>query len=260
VPTLVKRVLGAALALAGLGLAATGVWLSVHLGTEGAATFTLRPTQSAPVVLGPRVVNRLDMPVTVTARAAGGAPVWIGVAAPSDAGSALGSGGLTMVDGVSVRDWALLSRQDGTGPAPELVHTDLWRAQASGRGQASIRLNQANAPETVVVTADGSAVRTVSMSVAKKTWFVQALLAAISGVLLAIAGATIALTAGRPPVAWESITPPDAVAGSRRATAGLRRAAARSRGTAAGTRSTASRGGRDYQPRRAAAKSEKATP
>jgi hypothetical protein len=233
----VKRVLGAVLALLGLGVAVVGVWLTLHLGTVGRAAFTMRPAEDGPVVLGPEVVNRVDLPVTVTARAAGGATVWIGIAAPTDARSALGSGGQTVVRGVSFRDWGLLSRRTGSGAARELVHTDLWRVQSSGKGAASVTLSQANAPETVVVTVDGGPVRSVAMSVAKRTWFVQSLLAALSGLLLAIAGITVAVTAGRPPVAWESLAPMSG------------------RGDEADARAV--RQARGYQPRRAATKSQR---
>jgi hypothetical protein len=207
VPTPAKRALGAVLALVGLGLCVVGAWFTVHLGTSGTATFTLRPAEDGPVVIGPGVINRVALPVTIRARAAGGAGVWIGVAAPTDARSAVDKGALTVVDGVSVRDWALLSRRDGSGAAPELVHADLWRQQAIGKGSAAVTLLQASAPETVVITGDGGKVDSVTLSLGKKTWFVQSLLAALSGLLLAVAGVTIAITAGRPPGSWESLAP-----------------------------------------------------
>lgn len=206
-PTLAKRALGALLALVGLGVCVVGVWFTVHLGTSGTAAFTLRPTEDGPVVIGPDVVNRVDLRVTIRARAADGGGVWIGVAAPTDARSAVDKGALTVVDGVSVRDWTLLSHRAGSGEAPELVHADLWRQQATGKGGATVTVLQASAPETVVITANGGKVDSVILSVEKKTWFVQALLAALSGLLLAVAGLTIALTAGRPPASWELLAP-----------------------------------------------------
>jgi hypothetical protein len=207
VPTLAKRALGAVLALVGLGVCVVGVWFTVHMGTSGTAAFTLRPTDDGPVVIGPDVVNRVDLRVTIRARAVDGGGVWIGVAAPTDARSAVDEGALTVVNGVSVRDWTLLSHPVGSGEAPELVHADLWRQQATGKGDTAVTVLQASAPETVVITADGGKVDSVTLSVQKKTWFVQALLAALSGLLLAVAGLTIALTAGRPPASWESLAP-----------------------------------------------------
>lgn len=206
-PTLAKRALGAVLALVGLGVCVVGVWFTLHLGTGGTAAFTLQPAEDGPVVIGPDVVNRVDLRVKIRARAVDGGGVWIGVAAPTDARSAVDKGALTVVDGVSVRDWTLLSHRVGSGEAPELVHADLWRQQATGKGDARVTVLQASAPETVVITADSGKVDSVTLSVEKKTWFVQALLAALSGLLLAVAGLTITLTAGRPPASWESVAP-----------------------------------------------------
>jgi hypothetical protein len=96
------------------------------------------------------------------------------------------------------------------------VHADLWRQQATGKGDARVTVLQASAPETVVITADSGKVDSVTLSVEKKTWFVQALLAALSGLLLAVAGLTITLTAGRPPASWESLAPGTELRRSRR--------------------------------------------
>lgn len=293
-PTLAKRALGAVLALVGLGVCVVGVWFTVHLGTSGTAAFTVRPSEDGPVVIGPDVVNRVDLRVTIRARAVDGGGVWIGVAAPTDARSAVDEGALTVVDGVSVRDWTLLSHRAGSGEAPELVHADLWRQQATGKGDATVTVLQASAPETVVITADGGKVDSVTLSVQKKTWFVQALLAALSGLLLAVAGLTIALTAGRPPASWESLAPGTEPRRSRRHSRSMGRTGRNAResgsatpeprsasgttdpassttnpasdrpttdaggaGADAGGSSRSNKGsGRGYQPRRAAAKGE----
>jgi hypothetical protein len=168
------------------------------------------------------------------------------------------------------------------------VHADLWRQQDSGKRDAMVTVLQASAPETVVVTADRGKVDSVTLSVEKKTWFVQSLLAALSGFLLAVAGVTVALTAGRPPVSWESVPPgveprrshrrssrsrggsDSATGGSGPATGGSDPAtgssdpAAGSSDPAAGSSGPDDGGpsrsrkssGRAYQPRRAAAKGE----
>ena len=65
--TIVARVVGALLALAGLALTVVGVWFATQLGTSGTAEFTVRPATGDPLVIRPDVLNRVDADVVVTA-------------------------------------------------------------------------------------------------------------------------------------------------------------------------------------------------
>ena len=69
--TIVKRVVGALLALVGLALTAAGVWLAAELGSSGTAQFTVHPATADPVLIGPDVLNRVDADVVVTATPTG---------------------------------------------------------------------------------------------------------------------------------------------------------------------------------------------
>ena len=100
--TIVKRVVGALLALAGLALTAVGVWFAVQLGPSGTAAFSVHPATTDPVLIGPDVLNRVDADVVVTATPSDGATVWMALANPSDATAVLGPARHVDVTGVSV--------------------------------------------------------------------------------------------------------------------------------------------------------------
>lgn len=188
-PVIAKRALGALLAVLGLALAATGGWFVSHLGTTGTATFTTTVEGDRPVVLGPSVLNRVDVPVTVRATAADGADVWIGRSSPSDAETALEGGQHTAVTGVAVREWALVTDARDGEPAPDLGRLDLWGAQSAGPGAASMVVQQDGVPETVVITAPGEgSLATVEASWPKRTWFYQSVVVIVAGLLLALVG------------------------------------------------------------------------
>src|SRR5215203_3308915 len=127
--TIVKRVVGVLLALVGLALTVVGAWFATQLGTSGTATFTVRPSTTDPVLIGPDVLNRVDADVVVTATPTAGGSVWMALANPSDAAAVVGGSAHLEVTGVSVRDWALLTSTTGSGSAPELGEADLWRQQ-----------------------------------------------------------------------------------------------------------------------------------
>ena len=185
---LVTRVLGAVLALVGLALTVVGVWFATQLGGAGTATFTATPSGSGPVVLGPDVLNRVDADVVVTASSSGGGRTWMALANPSDATAVLGGSSRTEVTGVSVRDWRLLTAQRGTGAPAPLATAELWRNEDDAQGRVSMTVEQADAPETVVVVAESGTVDRVTLTVSDKTWFVEAVVAALVGVFLVVVG------------------------------------------------------------------------
>jgi hypothetical protein len=188
-----KRALFAAVAVIGLVLLLVGAWFTVHLGSSGSAVFRATPAKGAVVVVEPSVLNRIDRPVTITAVAAPGTSIWMGRTSPSDARAIVGGADHTTVEGAHVRDWSLVQSRSGTGSAPRLGTADIWRQTATGAGRVRLNVDQAGAPESVVIAApDGKPVDLTSLTVTvtRPTWFFQALLAALVGLLAVAGGAT----------------------------------------------------------------------
>jgi hypothetical protein len=200
--TTVKRVVGALLALAGLALTVVGVWFAAQLGTSGTAEFTVRLDTADPVLIGPDVLNRVDQDVVVTATPAAGDTVWMALANPSDATAVVGGSEHVAVTGVSVRSWSLLTQTTGTGSAPALGAADLWRQQDDAQGPVSLTVEQSGAPETVVVAAEGGRIDSLNLKVTDKSWFVEAVVAALIGLFLLVAGVVLVTSRHRhhPPV------------------------------------------------------------
>lgn len=187
-----KRAALGVLTLAGLVLAGAGVWFLSHLGLSGSASFSAAPSSNRVVVLDPSVLNRVDSPVTITARARDGGEVWMGRATPSDAASLAGRAAATSVTGVTLGGWQLETAQQGSGAAPALATADLWRQQAAGKGSATMTVEQEDAPETVVVaTASGKPADLAELTVRweRQIWSIEAIAALVLGLLLAAAGA-----------------------------------------------------------------------
>lgn len=186
------RALFAALTVIGLALLVVGAWFTFHLGSSGSAVLRTTPARGAVVVIEPSVLNRVDRPVSITAVAAPGTTIWIGRAAPTDAQAIVGGADRTSVTGARVRDWTLLQSRAGAGPAPDLAAADIWRQTATGNGRVRLHLDQTGAPESVVIAApDGTPVDLTSLrvTVERRTWFFQALLVTLVGLLATVAGA-----------------------------------------------------------------------
>jgi hypothetical protein len=191
VSVLAKRALWGALTLVGLVLLGVGAWFSFHLGPSGSATFTTRPEPGAVVVLEPSVLNRVDRPVTVTARTTGRSRVWVGRASASDAAAVVGGARATSVAGAHVPDWSLETTRSGAGTAAGLAASDVWRQAVTGAGTVRLRVEQDTAPEALVVAApDGSPadLDSVTVTISSRAWFFQALLLALVGLLAVAAG------------------------------------------------------------------------
>jgi hypothetical protein len=187
-----KRAALGALVLVGLVLAGIGLWFTSHLGLSGGASFSASPKNDRLVVLDPSVLNRVDSPVTITARTRDGSDVWVGRATPSDAASLVGRAATATATGVSVADWSLTTSEAGAGTAPSFAQADLWRQQVGGKGAATLTVQQDDAPETVVVaTASGKPADLAELTVEwqRQVWSVEALAALLVGLLLAAAGA-----------------------------------------------------------------------
>ncbi len=194
--TIVKRVVGALLALVGLALTVVGVWFAAQLGTSGTAEFVVHPATADPVLIGPDVLNRVDADVVVTATPTSGGSMWMALANPSDADAVVADSKHLAVTGVTVSDWSLDTASTGTGAAPELGAADLWRQQDEAKGPVTLTVKQSGAPETLVVKSQGGQVDTLTLRVTDKSWFVEAVVAALIGLFLLVAGVVL-LTARR---------------------------------------------------------------
>jgi hypothetical protein len=191
VSILAKRASMAALTVIGLVLLVVGLWFTIHLGKSGSATFRATP-RGGVVVFEPSVLNRVNQPVTVTATAAPRARLWVGAASPSDVRAVVAGAERTEVTGAHVLSWSLRTTHEGTGPAPDLATADIWHHGRTGTGTVRLHIDQADAPEAVVVSGVGGAptdVHGVTLTVHKRTWFFQSLLTALVGLLATIAGA-----------------------------------------------------------------------
>lgn len=187
-PTLAKRVVGALLALLGLVVTVIGLWYAVHLGGSGTATFSSPASGTTPVLVPSTVLNRVDGAVTVTATPRSGGTVWLAATTPSDADAVLGATAHTRVTGVDTRPWELLTEAKGTGAAPALSGTDVWRNTETGTGAVSMTVEQADAPEAVIAQATQGQIATVELTWERKSWFVQSVIAALVGLFLLLSG------------------------------------------------------------------------
>ncbi|GGL41721.1 hypothetical protein H9L10_08600 [Phycicoccus endophyticus] len=185
---IVIRVLGAVVAVVGIALVVLGGWFAARLGGTGTAEFTTRPAAGVPVTVSPDVLNRVDVDVTVTATPSDGGTVWVALANPSDAEAVLGDARHVDVTGVDVRDGALTTRVLGSGTSPALRAADLWRVQDDGTEPVALTVEQADAPETLVVTATTGSVESLTLTFVDKRWFVEAVVAVLVGLFLLAAG------------------------------------------------------------------------
>lgn len=189
--TLIPRVAGALLALLGLVAAVVGGWFLANLGTSGTATFTAEPGQRV-VVLEPDVLNRVDHPVEVTATGSG--ELWSGTARPSDVEALVGDGARAHIAGVDVSDWALTSTDEGKGQPVDPGSLDVWQESTTGSNEVSRTIEQADAPQTLVVAApEGGEIESVEMTVVDGSWGTTALVTLVVGILLLLAGLALLL-------------------------------------------------------------------
>ena len=185
-PTMAKRALLAALTAIGLVLLVIGAWFTgPPRAVRQRDVHRPRPPSGRVVVVEPCVLNRIDRPVTVTAVAAHGSPVFMGRAAPSDAA---GHRRGRRPHHRHRRPRRGLDpgpdRASGAGGARRSPAADIWRAGREGEGTRADAPRPGRAPETVVVaTADGKPADLTSLTVTleRRTWFFQALLVPSSG-------------------------------------------------------------------------------
>jgi len=180
--TRARLVAVALLAVLGLTLTVVGAWFAIVLGAKGTATFSA--TGAGPVLLGPSVLNRVSVPVTVTARAGSG-PVFLGVATPQDSVDAVGSARHDAAVSAAFPARTLQLEQLGSGALEDPSGYHVWRATATD----TVTLSQDQAPQAVVVYPTKGGPVDVSVSYSRTAWFLEALVALVVGlIVLAFAG------------------------------------------------------------------------
>ena len=88
------------MAVLGVALAVFGAWTAVKLGPSGDAHFTATSTATGAIVVGPEVLNSLNVPVRVTATRGDGGAVWLAAAPSTDARAVLATSAVSTVKGV----------------------------------------------------------------------------------------------------------------------------------------------------------------
>lgn len=198
--TLLRRLLGVVLILAGAAALVVGGWFVRALGTDGSATFTTQPPPGVPVVIDAQTNARTDIPLLITATAADDVPITASIASPSDAKAFLGESRYERVTGIGVRDWELTTRSLGSGEPVAPAAADLWRSQVTSEGTVEIAGDLEAAPETMIITTPPETeLRTISMTWSNPAWFYQALALAFAGLLAVLVG--LGLTFRRPAAA-----------------------------------------------------------
>jgi hypothetical protein len=199
-PAPARRAFGAALAAVGIALAVVGAWTALKLGPSAEAQF--RATSKAPgaIVVGPDVLNSVDVPVRVAAARGDGGAVRVVAARSGDALAIVGKAAASTVSGLRYPAGTLDLRASGAGPLPDISKADVWRLSATRAGSAELVVDQGSGPETAVVTSgDGSALTNVTLTLtwANSTWLAEAIVLALIGMIIG----TLALTdlwRGRP--------------------------------------------------------------
>ncbi|MEO6020130.1 MAG: hypothetical protein ABIP45_07775 [Knoellia sp.] len=197
-PTLAKQAIGGLLALIGLVLTVIGLWYALHLGGSGTATFSSTTTGTNPVLVPPTVLNRVDGDVKVTVTPRKGGAVWLAAATPSDAQAVLGKTVHTTVTGVSTQPWQLETTTGGTGDAPALSTSDVWRNTDTADGAVTMTIEQTNAPETVIAQATKGQLQRIDLTWERKSWFVQSVIAALVGLFLLLSGLSLLWSSRHP--------------------------------------------------------------
>jgi hypothetical protein len=176
------------MAVLGVALAVFGAWTAVKLGPSGDAHFTATSTATGAIVVGPEVLNSLNVPVRVTATRGDGGAVWLAAAPSTDARAVLATSAVSTVKGVHFGAGTLDLRASGAGDLPDITTADVWRLLAKGAGSAELVVDQGWGPETAVVTSgDATALKDVTMTLtwADRSWFFEALAAAVIGGIIA---------------------------------------------------------------------------
>jgi uncharacterized iron-regulated membrane protein len=174
---LARRLVVAALVVLGLALTVVGAWFAILLGPTATATFTT--TADQPLVIGPDPLNRVNVPVTVTAHAASG-PVFLGAATPKDTSDAVGQAKHAVVVSAAFPARSLQVEQLGTGRLEDPSAYHVWRSTGTDR----ITLSQDQAPQAVLVYPTKGGPVDVSVSFSRAAWLLESLAALVVGLIV----------------------------------------------------------------------------
>jgi hypothetical protein len=184
-----RRIIGAVLAVLGIAFAVAGAWTAFKLGPSGEAQFRVTSMAPGAIVVGPDVLNAVNVPVRLTATRSDGRAVRLVAARSSDAGAVVGTSTASTVSRVNYPDGTLDLRTSGAGALPDISKADdVWRLSAKGVSSAELVVDQGNGPETAVVASgDDSALTNVTMTLAwaNSTWLAEALVVVLGGVIIA---------------------------------------------------------------------------
>ena len=199
--TIVKRVVGALLALAGLALTVVGVWFATQLGTSGTAEFTVRPATTDPVRRparraqpGRRGRRRHGDPGRRRRRCG-----WRWPTPPTRPRCSV-SARHVEVTGVSVRDWALLTRttRHRCG-ARARRRRPVAPAGRRRRARSPSRCSRTRRPRRSSSRPRVAPLESLTLTVTDKTWFVEAVVAALVGLFLLVVGVVLLVAPSPPP-------------------------------------------------------------
>ena len=76
-------------------------------------------------------------------------------------------------------------------PHPHPVAVSASYLRATGPGPVTLTVRQENAPETLVIAPEGAPLRSLTVTITEKTWFVEAVVAALVGLFLLLAGVSL---------------------------------------------------------------------
>jgi len=117
-----------------------------------------------------------------------GGSLWLATASSVDARAVLGASAVSTATGVHFPTGTLDLRRSGSGALPDIRTADVWRLVGKGAGSTELTVDQGRGPETAVVTSgDASALKRVTVTVtwAERSWFFEALGAAVVGAIAA---------------------------------------------------------------------------
>lgn len=173
----------------GIAFVVAGAWTALKLGPSGEAQFRVTSKAPGAIVVGPDVLNAVNVPVRLTATRSDGRAVRLVAARSSDVRAVVGASAASTVSGVNYPDGTLDLRTSGAGALPDISRADdVWRLSAKGGSSAELVVEQGNGPETAVVASgDASALTDVTMTLtwANSTWLAEALVVVLGGVIIA---------------------------------------------------------------------------
>ncbi|MDQ1537956.1 MAG: hypothetical protein QOE58_2349 [Actinomycetota bacterium] len=180
------------MAALGIVLLTVGGWFLLTVGPSGTAHFSATSKGPGAIVIPANVLNAVDVPVRITAARRDGGAVFLAAAPSADARAILARSAVSTVKAVHYPAGSIELRASGAGALTDLTTSDVWRLATKGARSAEMVVeqgdDQSRVPETAVVASgDATALRdvTVTMTWVDRTWFFEALAAAMIGALIA---------------------------------------------------------------------------